>query len=123
MLPEHRQRAAKLQARLSLLQGRLEEAESVFEIIIRKDPLDGEAMLALAALRVTSDETEDARILFERAARIHGFEVRALVQHAQLEVEHGRYRIAITLLERAQVFKEQPHVAKYLSQLHRLVAL
>ena len=119
--PEDRRRRARLDARLAVLQERLDVAAAGYEMIMREDPLDGEAMLALAALRVTSDEIEDARMLFERAARIHGFEVRALVQHAQLEVERGRYRTAIVLLERAQVFEKQPHVTKYLDQLHRLV--
>jgi tetratricopeptide (TPR) repeat protein len=118
--PEHRQRSAKLEARLALLQGRLEDAAARFETIIREDPLDGDAMLALAALRMTLEQVEDARMLFERAARINGYEANALVQHAQLEVGRGRYRSAVALLERAQVFEEQSHITRYLEQLRRL---
>lgn len=115
-----RHRRVKLAARLAVLQGKLDDAMAAYTSVIRENPLDGESMLALAHLRITAEQFEDARMLFERAARISGFEARALVRQAQLEVDQDRYRIAVPLLESAQVFDEQPHVARYLEQVRRL---
>ncbi len=58
----------------------------------------------------------------EQAARIQGSEAATLVKQAQIEVSRNRYTKAISLLETAQVFNEQPHIAHDLAQLKRLAA-
>jgi hypothetical protein len=58
---------------------------------------------------------------YERAARVAGFEARGLIRQAQVEVERERYPRAIELLEAAQAFDAQPHVARYIEQLRRMV--
>jgi Flp pilus assembly protein TadD len=119
-LPFGQGRRAKLEGRLAAMQGDFDQAGKSYESVIRESPLDGEAMIALAAIRNASGRAGEGRILLERAARIEGFEARALVRLAELEVEQERFQMAVTLLERAQVFKEQPHVARYLEQVRRI---
>ena len=77
-------------------------------------------MLALADLHLAAGCTEAAGMMLERAGRVEGLDARALVRQAQLEVEQGRFRAAVSLLGSAQAFDEQPHVARYLEQVRRL---
>jgi Flp pilus assembly protein TadD len=111
-----------LLARLAVLQERFAQASVAYEAVIRENPLEGDAILALADLKERAGEVEEARILLERAARIDGFEARALVRHAQLEVGQGNYGRAVPLLERAQVFTNRPTVRRYLEQVRRLAS-
>ena len=118
---KHRQQRHKLEARLATLQGKRDDAMDKYEQVVREDPLDGESLLALAELKIIAEKTETARLLFERAARISGFEAQALVRQAQLEVNENQFHEAVALLERAQVFEERAHVARYLDQVRRLI--
>jgi tetratricopeptide (TPR) repeat protein len=118
---QHLPRRQRLEACLAVLQGKLDDAMDKYAQVIRMDPLDGESLLALADLRMASDNAGTARMLYERAARIDGYEAQALVRQAQLEVDQNRFREAVSLLERAQVFESQAHVARYLEQVRRLI--
>ncbi|MEM7390961.1 MAG: tetratricopeptide repeat protein [Verrucomicrobiota bacterium] len=113
-------RIDRLAAQLLVERGSVREAEALFGSILRRDPLEGESLLALAHLQQADGRIEASRMSLERAARIEGFEARALVRQARLDVERNRFGAAVSLLERAQAFKEQPHVARYLDQVRRL---
>jgi len=116
----HERRRARLEGRLAAMQGDFDQAGKRYESVILENPLDGEAMIALAEIRNASGRGDEEKMLLERAARVEGFEAQALVRLAELEVEGGRFQTAVTLLERAQVFKEQPHVTRYLEQVRRI---
>jgi len=117
-------------ASLTLLRLRAERAQqagdpdralALCEEIARLDPLDGRTLLLIANLQQAKGRLEDAAMTCERAARVKGFEADALVLHAQVEVARDRYAEAIALLESAQAFRAQPHVARYLDQLRRML--
>ena len=109
-----------LEGRLAELRGDTGEAIKAYTQVLRIDPLDGDALLAMADLRAAVNEIEVARMLYERAGRIEGYEARASALLARLEVAQGRYRSAVGLLETAQTFDAKPHVARYLEQVRRL---
>ncbi len=110
----------RLRAELARQQDRPDEAMRLSKELLRIDPLDGRTMLMLAELQQAAGMLEEAVITCERAARIRGFEAEALVRHAQIEVSRERYARAVTLLEAAQAFRHQAHVARYLEQIRRL---
>ena len=111
----------RLRAEVTQRKGDLGAAMALYARALRKDPLDGRTMLLLGDLRREEGRIEDAVIIYERAARISGFEAEALVRQAQAEVERERYGHAVRLLEAAQTFKKQDHVARYLEQLREMV--
>ena len=119
--PEQTRRHLRLRAEAARLGGRIEEAHAALRDLIRRDPLDGASLLALGDLDRESGKLEEARLSYERAARIRGFEARALVRQAQVEVDRERYPTAVELLQAAQAFEDQPHVARYLEQVRRMV--
>jgi len=115
-----RQRLLRLRGRLARREGDLDEARGFFAQALRSDPLDGDALLLLADVSRQQGDLDTAVLEYERAARLPGYEARALVRHAQLEVERGRYAEAVPLLEAAQAFEKQAHVARYLDQVRRM---
>ncbi|MDA0577413.1 MAG: tetratricopeptide repeat protein [Verrucomicrobia bacterium] len=115
------QQRTRLRADAAYRAGRPDEARTALRELLQRDPLDGAALLTLGDLDRESGRLEEARLSYERAARIRGFEARALVRQAQVEVDRERYAAAVELLQAAQAFEDQPHVARYLDQVRRLV--
>jgi tetratricopeptide (TPR) repeat protein len=118
---EQRAKLRHVEARRAHLSGDRPGAIVAYKKLLEENPLDGDALVSLGDLYHESGELEEALIVYERAARVPGKETTALVRQAQVEVERERYARAVKLLEAAQVFKEQPHITKYLAQLRRLV--
>lgn len=118
--PAQQTQLLRLQAEWAQQRNQIEEAKELCRQIIAQDPLDGRTLLLLANLQQQDGQREKALINAERAARITGFEAEALRLQAQIEVQRERYRDAIPLLEAAQAFEPQPHVARYLDQIRRL---
>ncbi len=110
----------RLRADLARQRDDLPAAREGYRALLREDPLDGESLLALGELEARDGRVEEAVMTFERAARLAGFELRALERQAQAEVSRARYAAAVRLLERAQAFEDRPHVARYLDQVRRL---
>jgi tetratricopeptide (TPR) repeat protein len=118
---EARIRLLRLKAEHAQLSGASEKAIRLCEEVLALDPLDGHTMLVLARLQQEGGQLEDAVMTCERAARVPGHEAEALVRQAQIEVARQRYDRAVPLLEAAQTFRDQPHVARYLDQVRRMV--
>ena len=119
--PSQKLALLRLKAELAVSEQRLSEAEALCNQILRRDPLDGKTLLLLAGLQQQENKLAEAIITCERAARLSGFEAEALIRQAQIEVQRAHCAQAIALLEAAQTFKDQPHVARYLEQLRRMV--
>ena len=118
--PDVRGRLLRPKADLTMLKGDTDKAGKLYEDILREDPLNGDVLITLGDLRRQNGALEEAVMTYERAARISGHEARALVRQAQVEIERERYGRSVELLEAAQAFDEQPHVARYLQQVRRL---
>ncbi len=109
-----------LQAEVRLATGKRKEAEEILEDLIRKRPLDGEALLLSAKLAAENLDYAKASLRFERAARISAFEVDSLIEHARMLVGTKDYQLASDLLEKAQTISPQPRVARYLKAINNL---
>ena len=98
-------------------------SDEAYRKLLFDDPLDARALLAFGDLQRDTGKPEEAVMAYERAARISGFEARALIRHAQVEIERERYKKALELLEAALAFDDQPHLRKYVEQVRRLAAI
>ena len=116
-----RRKAVRLRADIAALGGDVEHAVALYREVVSADPLDGRALLRLGELLRESGKTGDASLAYERAGRLSGFEVDALIGRARLEVDAGRISEAVGLIEAAQRIEPRPPVARYLEQLHRLL--
>jgi Tfp pilus assembly protein PilF len=120
MKDEERRRALKLESKIALAVGDDKAAVRTLEELIRRDPLDGEAMLLLAGYYGRTGEIEHAELLYERATKLRDYEANALVLHAQLLVQQSKYEKAVRLLQQAQQIRPRENVAEYLDQVERL---
>jgi len=119
--PDQDRELIRLEAHRAHLAGDLDSASRGFHRLLEGDPLDGDALLALADISRKNGLFEEAVILYEQASRVTGARLKALIRQAQLEVEREDYARAVELLVKAQAVKPQPHVASYLNQVRRLV--
>ena len=111
-----------LQAEVLRATGKDQSARKILEEIVRKHPLEGEALLILGQLAWKQKDYAEASLRFERAAKDSEHEVRALIEHARMMVSKNQYEKASSLLERAQSIDPQPRVAKYLKSINNLLA-
>lgn len=109
-----------LAGRIAQARSDLEGARKAFELALEADPLSGEALIALGELHWRNREHEQARLVLERACRVRGYQVRALILLAQIEVELDHYELAIKHLEAAQKLQSSFHVRRYLEQIQYL---
>jgi tetratricopeptide (TPR) repeat protein len=119
--PEQEKRIMLLEARAYYSEEKYEDARNACEALLEADPLNGDAVLLVGDIKWKSGAFEEALIHFERAERIAGKEVEALIRQAQVEVDRGKYKRAFELLKKAQNQKPQEHVEKYLEQVRRLI--
>ncbi len=110
----------RLRSELLALKGDQKQALKLYQILIERDPLNGNALLRLGDISRQLDETGGAELAYERAQRIDGFQVDALIRRAQLAVDQDQFETAVELLEAAQTIRAQPHVERYLEQVRRL---
>ncbi|MCK5241414.1 tetratricopeptide repeat protein [bacterium] len=115
-----RSRLLWLEARAVQQSGNSKQALHLYRSLLEKDPLHGQAIIALGELYQTAGEKEKAVMAFARAARISRFRAEALTKQAQVEVELGNYTRAIELLTLAQSLQPRENVARYLKQLRNL---
>jgi tetratricopeptide (TPR) repeat protein len=110
----------KLRARIALARGAGDKQAKVLERIIEIDPMDGEALMLLGKHYASKDEIEKAKMRYEQAANIKGYEADAKVRLAQLLVQQEKYQEALRLLMRAQKLNYREHVQDYLEQVERV---
>ena len=114
-------RILKLDARLALAANAGgADAAAILEEVLKLDPLDGEALMLLAAHYASNGQPDKAMLYYERAAGIEQHAANARVRHAQIFVSQSRYPEAIQLLRQAQEIKPREDVARYLEQIERI---
>lgn len=110
-------RLLNVTSQIQIATGRGVEAAATLEKILERDPLNGPALLTLAHFYGQTGEVERAILMYERAADLPEFQVRALTRHGQLMVREKRYEDAIDLLSHAQSLEYKDSVADYLEQV------
>jgi Flp pilus assembly protein TadD len=110
----------KLESKAAMANGAGDKAIATLEQIVRKDPLDGEALLLAGDYYSKNGEKEKAELRYQTAAGVSGFEADALVKHAQLLVQSQKYTSATELLKKAQKVKPRDNVQRYLDKVEQL---
>jgi len=115
-----RRKLLKLEARIAVAGGDGGDAVHVLEEIVGLDPLDGEALILLGQHWARNDDPDRAIFYFERAASLDEHAADAMLRHAQVLVDGGRYQEALPLLERRQQLAPRDDVARYIEQVERV---
>jgi len=123
LLPAQENKLKRLKAQITYLKGDYQESLILYKEILKEEPLDGDALIALGDIYYKLGNYEEALIFYERAGRIKEKEVEALIRQAQVEVERENYKRAVELLESAQSIKFQPYIDRYLEQIRHLIEL
>lgn len=110
-----------LKASGAVAQGENDTASEILEQIVSKDPLNGKALLLLGDLYKNLGETEKAMIQYERASKVKGFEPKALIALARLEVGLKQYKSAIENLRRANALEPKDYLEDYIDRLEAAV--
>jgi tetratricopeptide (TPR) repeat protein len=110
-------RALNLEARLQLANGEKEMASVTLEKILKRDPMNGSALLSLGDYYAEIGEMERAIMQFERASKVEDVQSQALLGLARLYVRQRDYRSALIHLRDANRIDPRPYVADYIVQL------
>jgi len=110
----------KLESRVAMSTGEGEKAIATLEQIVRKDPLDGEALLLAGDYYAKTGQKEKAEFRYQSAANISAYQADAYVKHAQLLVQSRKYAQAAELLRKAQKLKPRDNVQRYLEKIEQL---
>jgi tetratricopeptide (TPR) repeat protein len=95
-------------------------ADQLLEDVISRDPLDGEALLVLAGLKVKQKDFERASMLFERAQKVPVTQYKALVTHGKMLVTNRRYKLGLTKLREALELEHSSELVAYVKAVESL---
>ena len=120
-----KQRAARIavyRAQYALHKGNQKQARQWLQEAIIQDPNHGEAILSLANLLSSQKQADSASLYYIRAQALDSVKERALLGHAQLEIDRKEYAAALKLLH--QALKNNPErrdIAGNIRALEKLV--
>lgn len=114
-------RKLNLEAQLALADGEPDAAAATLEEIIRRDPLNGSALVSLGDYYRDNGEWEQAVLQYERALEVESVRIRALHALARLHVARKQFKEALRYLEEAQRVEPREYVADYIGQLRQVV--
>jgi Flp pilus assembly protein TadD len=112
--PADRLQVLRMQARLAAQSGASAEQVTLLQQIVQEDPLDGDALLALAVHFQTSGDVEQAAFRYEQAARNPEFTAKAKRLHGQMLANEKRFSDAERLLEASLQLKPSDDVQRLL---------
>lgn len=104
----------RMRARLAAQSGASAEQVELLQQIVQEDPLDGDALLALAVHFQTKGDLEQATFRYEQAARNPEFAAKAKRLHGQMLANAQRFADAEPLLEASLQLKASDDVRKLL---------
>jgi Tfp pilus assembly protein PilF len=87
-----------LSAQFSLQEGDIEKAKNILLNTILLDPNLGDALLSLANIYQQQNQHEQAKVMYQRAQALTGYQEGAWLGLAQIAIEQNDYRQAILLL-------------------------
>ena len=85
-------------SKLALQKGQTQQAQKSLMSSVKADPANGEALLTLAKLMQSNKRPEQAVHYYVRAQGLTSYKERALLGHAQIEIDRQRYADALMLL-------------------------
>lgn len=87
--------------------------EAILESLLTEDPTDGRVLLALAAVRVDSNQLSSAELLLERATTDLANAYEAHVELARLRVSQQRYQSALESVDAAIEIRGSEQLSRY----------
>jgi len=105
-------------AQLAISANNTDQAQHKLKQALKHDPSHGEALLTLASLVWQQHKDERAAIYYTRAQALSGYKERALLGHAQLEIDRKKYSTALSLLR--QVIQFNPNRSDVLANIQSL---
>ncbi|TYK64987.1 tetratricopeptide repeat protein [Colwellia echini] len=96
-------------AQMDIANNNLSSAQKRLTSALNSDPTHGEALLSLATLLNSQNRDEQALQYFIRAQALTNYKERALLGHAQLEIDRQNYAQAITLLQQVMQINPARH--------------
>jgi len=115
-------RFTRARAMLELETGDAATGAKRIEQWLRREPMDGPALLLLARFREESNQRVEAEMLLEQAARIPESAASAHLAHGRLLVAAGNYEKALEHLEKSQELTPDKGLASYIVAIRELVA-
>ncbi len=106
-----------LKAKIALATGSEDKAMEFLDQVVQRDPLNGGALLLIADYHWRQRSFEEAKLNFERAAKVKETQVDALIQHARMRVTMREFPAAARLLQQAQMLEPRNYVADYLTKV------
>ncbi len=118
LTPTYRSRFAVYRAQLALHNDNKTSAKNNLEQAVNDDPSNGEALLTLANLLRDQHNLDRALLYYVRAEALSDYKERALLGHAQLEIDRQDYSEALRLLR--QVAQNNPTRSDILANIQSL---
>jgi tetratricopeptide (TPR) repeat protein len=108
-----------LESQIALATGDNDKAVATLQKIIDRNPLAGDALLLLAGFEAKNKQIEEAIFHYEAAREVEKYELRALLDHAQMFVRLARYSDAVPLIRDYLEVKKEDRIEKYLEAVER----
>lgn len=108
-----------IKARLAMREDDTDGAATFLASMVKKDPLNGGALLSLSELEKTRGDLQKAEYYAESATKIDGFAHQAYIALAQLNVGKRDYASAAKYLREAQQIDPKDYVADYLLRIEQ----
>ena len=108
-----------LEAKIARSSGDDTTAIATLNEIIKRDSLNGEAIIELGKYYAEQGDMARASTRFQEAEKIDAFERAALIAHAQALVREGEYVKAVPMLRRALKIQSEPHIQEYARRVER----
>jgi tetratricopeptide (TPR) repeat protein len=117
MTGEQELQVINLKARLAMMADDKEAAAGYLAEVVKRDPMNGSALLTLCDLERSRGDVAKAEFYAESAAKLHNFAHRSLLILAQIRVSQADYKVAAQHLRRAQQIDAKDYVADYLMRI------
>lgn len=108
-----------IEAKIARTSGDDTTAIATLNEIVKRDSLNGEALIELGKYYAEQGDMARARTRFQEAEKIEAFERAALIAHAQALVREGDYVKAVPMLRRALQIESEPHIQEYARRVER----
>lgn len=108
-----------LEAKIARASGDDPKAITILAEIVKRDSLNGEALIEIGNYYAEQGDMARATIRFQEAEKIEASERAALIAHAQALVREGDYVKAVPMLRRALQIKPEPHIQEYTRRVER----
>ncbi len=103
-----------------LIEQNKEGARALLEGVVKRDPLDGLALVLLAKVSYSEGETGAAEFYYRRAEKIENSKYAAFFGYGTMLVSQKKYAAAVEKFEQAKKLRPSSEQSKYIEALRRI---